>query len=223
MTMTSFKALMKQSLQEIKESEKELLQHRPYFNKLKPSEFGQLFAAESKKALLKRKRNQDPVLDSSNKHIINQLYFYLKGDSRFEGDLTRGILLLGPLGTGKTIIMEAFCGVFNKISARKRITIIKAKELWPTIKRNEEGFYPLKQKPLYIDDMGKEPKKIIDFGTETCPMAELLSLRYDYGALTFATGNYNLNTLSQHYGETITDRMKEMFNILILTGNSRRK
>ena len=65
--------------------------------------------------------------------------------------------------------------------------------------------------------------EINDFGNKIQPIADLISFRYDNGALTHATCNYKIDTLTEFYGLTTTDRFKEMFNIIELKGESFRK
>lgn len=203
---------------------------RVVFN-LTPIEFKELFLLKVNISLAKRNNESEFIIDDSNKEIINQLYYYFVGSSQFNGDLYKGIFLGGTLGTGKTLIMTAFCEVWNSLE-KTIITKYTARDAADLIIKKIPEFGSLVvggrkinhfKAPIYIDDMGKEPLKVIDYGTEICPMNDLLSRRYDEYALTFATGNYNLNTLKDQYGETVTDRMKEMFNIIVLKGNSRRK
>ncbi|MRT92388.1 hypothetical protein [Ancylomarina sp. 16SWW S1-10-2] len=219
----NFKEILSNSQEELIALENIAKQKRPYFSELTEDEYLKLFKVEVQAALLRRNKRCEFIFDESNKNAIQQLYYYLVGSSHFNGDLQKGVLLLGSVGSGKTIIMETFCGLFNAISFQKKIKSIKARELWQTVKGLPEQFKYFEKRPLYIDDIGKEPKMVKNFGNEINPMAELTSLRYDQGAFTFATGNYSLETLKKFYGETITDRMKEMFNIMILPGGSRRK
>lgn len=202
---------------------------RPFF-KCTPADFSSLFLLAANTELAKRNFKTEFLIDDGNKEIINQLYFYFIGSEKFKGDLQKGIFLGGTLGVGKTLIMRAFCSVWNSFR-QTIITRYTSRECAELIIKNipafaKEGDFPKIdhfKAPIYIDDIGKEPLKVIEWGTEICPMNELLCKRYDAFSLTFATGNYNLNTLSEHYNETTADRMKEMFNIIPLKGSSRRK
>lgn len=222
MTTINFKSIYAKCLKELQEKQKQIKKDWPVFENLEQYQFEMLLKVEAEKILLKRYQKTDFRITENNQYIITQLYYYLTGSEHFNGDLNKGILLLGPIGTGKTLIMEAFCKVFNELSDRKKITSITAKELWGKVKALEEGFKYFENRPLNIDDIGKEAKKVKHFGTDICPMVELIGLRYDNGAITFGTGNYYLDTLIKQYGETITDRMKEIFNIFILKGKTLR-
>ena len=76
---------------------------------------------------------------------------------------------------------------------------------------------------MLIDDIGREPKEINTFGTKELPVTDLMSIRYDFGSLTFATTNFNDDILKEFYGEALIDRFHEIFNYIIMTGKSRRK
>jgi len=195
-----------------------------------PIDFKELFLLKANIELSKRNYSLEFLVDDSNKSVINQLYYYFVGSEKFEGDLQKGIFLGGTLGTGKTLIMKSFCETWNSFQ-KTIITQYTSREAAELIIKNiprfgkHEDFPQIDylKAPIYIDDIGKEPLKVIEYGTEICPMNDLLSKRYDKYALTFITGNYNLDTLADTYNKTIADRMKEMFNIIILKGDSRRK
>jgi len=94
-----------------------------------------------------------------------------------------------------------------------------SKELAAKLVDNEVLIDNLKR-PLFIDDLGKESLEANNFGTKIQPIADLISLRYDLGSMTFVTTNYKMETLTKFYGITTTDRFKEMFNIMELGGES---
>jgi DNA replication protein DnaC len=157
------------------------------------------------------------LVDDENKEAINQLYYYLIGSDQFKGDLFKGIILMGAIGSGKTVLLESFIEVFNATSD-KVITSIHAKDLTRIVKENPIGF--LNKRPLFIDDMGKEQRAIKNYGTEEHPMEDIFNERYKNFALTFATTNYNFDDLQ--YSRHMVDRLKQMMNVIILPGKSRR-
>ena len=157
------------------------------------------------------------MVDSDNKDVINQLYYYLVGHPEFKGDPRKGVLLLGTIGCGKTVIMESFIEVFNE-TAGKIITNIHSKDISRIITDNDVGY--LNKRPLFVDDIGKEQEAIKHYGTVIKPLEDVISERYKKFALTFGTSNYKLEDLP--YSTHTVDRMKQMFNIMVLTGKSRR-
>ena len=160
----------------------------------------------------------DFVVDDDNKDIINQLFYFLVGSDKFNGDPIKGILLMGPYGTGKTIIMESFIDIFNSDSD-KRIKSVNSKDIARIQAENEIGF--LDKRPLFIDDIGKEQTVVNNYGTVSKPMEDVMNERYKNGAFTLGTSNLKFEDMPYN-GHTM-DRMKQMFNVMVLPGKSRRK
>jgi DNA replication protein DnaC len=188
--------------------------------KLEMNDFKALIKAEAENILAKRGRIIDFSIDKDNEQVIEYLNLYLGYDNSFPGDLSKGIMIIGSIGCGKTLIMLAFFNIIERFTI-KRITKAHSKGLARMFHENGMSYY--EKKPLFIDDIGKETKEVKDFGTIINPIPDLISLRYDFGAWTFATCNYKTSELNDFYGTMITDRFKEIFNILTLEGNSRRK
>lgn len=189
--------------------------------KIDPESFKELFLIEANKIIVKRNIESEFIITDQNKDIINQIYHYCTGnESKFNGQLNKGILLSGKNGIGKTLILQSFCSIIN-LMCNRVIYSIHSKKLQSKIK--ELGLDWFIKRPLLIDDIGKESKEINDYGTKILPLADLIALRYDEGSITFATCNYKLDTLTEFYGLTTTDRFKEMFNIIELTGKSFRE
>ena len=184
---------------------------------------------ESANVILKRRREETLfVIDKLNEPIIKQLYLYIKLDERFSGDLQKGIMLMGKYGCGKTIIMQAWVEMYNAVIhsfhiQRPLLKFLKSTELLDILKEKSVKAYS--KMPLVIDEFGREPKQIMDFGNLRSPMVELLCERYDTGAWTHGTSNFTLDTLcaENQYGKMTGDRLKSMFNFIELKGESRRK
>ena len=183
-----------------------------------PTKFKELFIESASNKMF----GSDYKVDSDNKQIINQLYFYLIGSDQFVGDLNKGILLSGAIGNGKTIIMESFIDVFHiAIDERKRICKIHAKEVGAILSEPEKyNAQHFKSKPLFIDDIGKEESEIKVYGTNVAPFEDLISDRYKHFAITFGTTNYKFEDMK--YSRHTIDRMRQMFNVIVLPGKSRR-
>jgi len=186
---------------------------------ISPAYFKEAFALGCEIEMIKRGSYKPFLVDEMNKQVVNQLYFYLVGSKEFKGDLNKSILLSGAIGTGKTVMITSFCNLIEA-GSEKIIARMHSKKIDEMIKSKDKGFYD--QRPLFIDDLGREPKEANSYGNKSEPLIDLISARYDMGAWTFATTNFKKETLKDFYGAAIVDRFSEMFNNLEITGGSRR-
>ena len=125
--------------------------------------------------------------------------------------------------------MQSFCEILHLISNRT-VMMIPATQLYQVIIEN--GINSLAQRPLFIDELGREQLEVSAFGNKMRPISELMALRYNTGARTFFTSNFKLSTLSKGrnekgelvgYGQYIGERIQEMTNIVEMPGDSRRE
>lgn len=205
---------------DLKAAKEEMKCRRVYLS-IEPETFKEAFKLIANTQMIKR-NNQDVFkVDENNKELINQIYFYAIGSDKFKGDLRKGILLNGNVGTGKTIIINTLIEIIQRLT-NKIITVFHAKEIhYKVSKQDDEAYYH--KRPLFVDDIGKEPSVVNSFGTKTNPIADLFAARYDCGAWTFATTNHTKPDLIDYYGDSTVDRFREMFNVIALIGESRRK
>lgn len=159
-------------------------------------------------------------INSHNKVVIDQIYYYLRGMKKFNGDVTKGLLLIGGYGTGKTTLIKIIQQLINE-NWNKVWTMVSCVNLAEIMKEREVEFY--KKRPLILDEIGRESQVVKDFGTERRYVPEILSMRYNERSWTMGTSNYDTEALKKMYGGYIEDRLHEMFNIIQLTGKSFRK
>jgi DNA replication protein DnaC len=84
---------------------------------------------------------------------------------------------------------------------------------------------------LGIDDMGKEPKEVLDYGNVCNPVIDLIEYRYDKQLTTFITTNLPPKSDSEkkivgidtHYGVRIADRFNEMIEKIVFNDGSYRR
>lgn len=222
-----FEALQR-DVQDILSYEKEKSRRRRLFLPLAYPEFQELFVSFGTYSLSRRNQKKVFVIDKNNETIIEQIYLYATNNLAFAGDLDKGIMLQGKFGCGKSVILETYSLLHNHIVKnysmnQPYLTFIQSTELQEQIiKQSVKTF---SQRPLIIDEFGRESKTVQDFGNILRPISELLSLRADTGALTHGTTNFSFETLasSEFYGGMIGDRLKMMFNFIPVPGESRRK
>jgi DNA replication protein DnaC len=175
--------------------------------------------------------------DRSRQHMIEQ--GYLAHDPKAHAKLaafllhyadhraSRGLLLSGRVGTGKTCFVRRFI----------RCRIVTASRLVEIYKENKESFRDLLEPPVYdelpsgywdltIDDLGVEPTAN-DYGTKLEVLADALSTRYRvfsrHGGKTFVTTNLSMADIKNRYGSRIESRLCEMCTLVKFTGKDQRK
>lgn len=141
-------------------------------------------------------------------------------------DLTKGILLIGPIGSGKTTIMTILKHlVFPKdkyiIKSSRDIALEYQKEGVDVIQR-----YGKKHTNLFIDDLGIENNSKF-YGNECNTIAEVLLQRYEllthHQIITHATTNLNANELEELYGNRVRSRLRKMFNLISFPSGAKDK
>ncbi len=146
------------------------------------------------------------------------------------------LIIYGSIGNGKTTTAKAITAMYEalKRNADERLkerwqipkegqppleqlqalqipTICTAQQISAQAGNNPEEYNKVKNSPiLIIDDVGIEPTRVMHFGTEISPIAELLYHRYDRRMMTIITTNKDFEELSATYGERIADRLKEV-------------
>ncbi|SEA43701.1 P-loop NTPase family protein [Bizionia paragorgiae] len=165
--------------------------------------------------------------------IIFKLCIYAIQDfeycKKLDIDITKGILLTGPVGCGKTSLMKLIRHItphrkaYNIIPCRN--TVFSFNHLgYKTIDEyGSEGFY-------CFDDLGVEPTGR-HYGQDCNVMGEILLSRYQIHdhtenkrqILTHATTNLNATELEERYGNRVRSRMRSMFNLVSFNTNSRDK
>ena len=228
LTNQQFFQALQRDVHEIISGEKEKIQCRRLVLPLAYSDFRELFFSFGTYCLFKRNQHRDFIIDENNEAIIEQLYCYATNNGSFSGDLNKGILLQGKYGCGKSVILETYSMLHNHIvmnysQRQPLLTFIRSTELQEQIIR--QSLKPFVQRPLIIDEFGRESKTVQDFGNILRPISELLCIRGDMGTLTHGTTNFTLETLSsaEFYGGMIGDRLRMMFNFIPIPGESRRK
>lgn len=184
--------------------------------------------------------NQEFLIDEQNREIVKILSQYFSGDPEFEKagySLSKGILLMGNVGSGKTTLMRFFQKNKKSCFAIKSCKDISGE--YSVYKSEIDDVYstPI-EKPLHdpavffqryigycFDDLGTEEVKN-DFGNKKNVMADIISAIYDkkdYSKFHITTNLGSKDEITERYGSRVNSRLREMFNVLQLNGQDRRK
>lgn len=228
-------------IKDINMNQQDKLINRHYYSNLSEADFFYLLSKEWSNIIADSKNGKKEKfkVDNENRFIIRQLYNWITLNENFEvrpgkkGNLNSGILLLGNVGCGKTSLMEAFCNVYQNLSKKNFTRLYSATASDNIIRINVEN---LKKRLLFIDDLGRETLLINDYGTKIKPMVKLIEYIYLNSSIRMGTSNYvifrdqvpkdkkeEIQTLEDIYEYYIATRIAEIFNVMVLHGNNRRK
>ncbi len=175
-------------------------------------------------------------IDSADKPTIYMLLIYAIRDQnsaiQLGINLNKGILLTGPIGCGKTALMNLIKPFFHpkndyKIRTTRHISFEFAKSGYESLAQ-----YTLKapqQNRLAgycFDDLGAE-QQIKHFGNDCNVMAEILVTRYEHfienNAVTHLTTNLSASEIESLYGNRLRSRMRAMFNLIAFDTDTKDK
>ncbi len=157
----------------------------------------------------------------ADRAILYKLLVYAVQDeencAKHNLDMSKGILLTGPVGCGKTTLMF----LLRYFVLSNEMHLLKpSREL--AFEFIREGYSVIQKvgnqnKVICFDDLGVE-QSIKYYGNECNVMGEILLSRYDLfvcqGTKTHATTNLNATELEQLYGQRVRSRMRQMFNLI---------
>ena len=156
-----------------------------------------------------------------------------KANAKKQGlNLHKGIMLTGPVGCGKTSLMK----LLQYFSPREKRHIIKScrdvsfefiQDGYEVISKYSRQSFRYNQPKTYcFDDLGTE-NALKYYGNDCNIMAEILLSRYDlfitHKLITHLTTNLNSSEIEQMYGTRVRSRMREMFNLVSFSNDSKDK
>ena len=159
--------------------------------------------------------------------IITTLLVYFLNDEimakTIEIDLNKGILLSGPIGCGKTSLMNLMRHVPEQerkfiLKPTREISFEFIKEGYEVIQRYGSG-NKLQNgiKNYCFDDLGTE-NNLKYFGNECNVMGEILLSRYDLfinkKIITHITTNLSASEIEAAYGNRVRSRLRQMLNLI---------
>lgn len=175
------------------------------------------------------------ILETDHQIIYKLIAYFLKDEQacyRFNIDLEKGILLSGPIGSGKTSLMT----LMKHLTPTEYKFIVKPcrdisfefiQDGYEVIHRYSKGkLQQLDPKIYCFDDLGLE-NNLKYYGNECNVMAEILLSRYDLfiskRIQTHITTNLSASEIESHYGNRVRSRMRELFNLIAYDNKTKDK
>lgn len=201
--------------------------------------FKDLFIEKANEVLWKREKKEFQIDENNNYALLFFISYF--SDYNHLADLGgkphKGMFIYGNYGTGKSLFFEILEEVYktsknpayyiktiNTIDLIDKVTnqLSRPNQLAP----NDKSILEINTTGTkHFEDLGAE-RKLIHFGNNFEVMSEILQLRYNNSksrGKTFITSNLSPDQVRKRYGNRVYDRMLEMFNIIEMKGNSRRK
>ena len=160
--------------------------------------------------------------DAQLNHIAN----YLTGGSK-----KFGLMFCGLCGNGKTTWAKALQLLASGLNLKDPINnqyyvfpLWNAKDLAMRSKGNYNDWRNVMRYQLMIvDDLGTEPREVMEFGNVYTPLIDLITTRYEEQLYTIFTTNLTPTQLEEKYGKRIVDRLNEMVEKVVFENESFRK
>lgn len=166
------------------------------------------------------------ILETDHEIIYKLIAYFLKDEQacyQFNIDLEKGILLTGPIGCGKTSLMN----LMKYLTATEHKFFVKPcrdisfefiQDGYQIIHKYSIGkLYQSEPRTYCFDDLGTE-NNLKYFGNECNVMAEILLSRYDQfiskKLQTHITTNLSATEIETHYGNRVRSRLRELCNLI---------
>jgi DNA replication protein DnaC len=175
------------------------------------------------------------IIESDHAVIYRLIAYFLRDEQtafQFGIDLDKGVLLAGPVGCGKTTLMN----VMKHLTKAEHKFIVKpCRDI--SIEFINDGYsiiyqysigksYHSEQRIYCLDDLGIE-NNLKYYGNECNVIAEVLLSRYDIFISkripTHITTNLSATEIENHYGARVRSRLRELCNLIAFDNNAKDK
>ncbi len=158
--------------------------------------------------------------------ILRLIAYFLKDEptcNKVGISLQKGILLSGPIGSGKTSLMNLMKHITpteHKFSVKpcRDISFEFIQDGYEIIHRYSKGsLYQSEPRTFCFDDLGTE-NNLKYYGNECNVMAEIILSRYDLFVSrklqTHITTNLSASEIEKQYGNRVRSRLRELCNLV---------
>ena len=170
--------------------------------------------------------NHFKIIETDYPIVYKLIAYFLKDEPtcfQYGINLNKGILLTGPIGCGKTSLMN----LMKYLTATEHKFFVKPcrdisfefiQDGYQIIHKYSNGkLYQSEPRTYCFDDLGTE-NNLKYFGNECNVMAEILLSRYDLfiskKLQTHITTNLSATEIEKHYGNRVRSRLREMVNLI---------
>ena len=170
--------------------------------------------------------NHFKIIETDYPIVYKLIAYFLKDEPtcfQYNINLNKGLLLSGPIGCGKTSLMNLMkylAQTENKFSVKpcRDISFEFIQDGYEVIHRYSKGkLYQAEPRTYCFDDLGTE-NNIKYFGNECNVMAEILLSRYDLFIAkklqTHITTNLSASEIEKNYGNRVRSRLRELCNLI---------
>lgn len=170
--------------------------------------------------------NHFKILENDYPIIYKLIAYFLKDEAtcfQYGINLNKGILLSGPVGCGKTSLMNLMKFLTPKehkffVKPCRDISFEFIQDGYEVIHKYSKGkLYQSEPKTICFDDLVTE-NNLKYFGNECNVMAEILLSRYDIFTTkktqTHITTNLSASEIEKQYGNRVRSRLREMINLI---------
>jgi DNA replication protein DnaC len=175
---------------------------------------------------IERYVNHFKILETDFPIVFKLIAYFLKDEKtcfQLNINLNKGILLSGPVGCGKTSLinlMKYLTPIEHKFSVKpcRDISFEFIQDGYEVIHRYSKGKrYQSEPRTICFDDLGIE-NNLKYFGNECNVMAEIILSRYDLYTSkrlqTHITTNLSATEIEKNYGNKVRSRLREMVNLI---------